>query len=426
MEENFKVYCHENKINGKKYFGITKKVPEKRWRNGKSYMENKYFSNAIFKNGWDGFDHIILFENLSKKMACEIEIYLISKYNTTNQEYGYNLASGGEHPSPTKEIIKRMSIPIVRLSIDGKFIKEYDGAINAKRLDNFDSSAIANCCKGKQLTHKGYLFIYKEDYIEILRFENFNYDKKNINNFIKERECQRREIKQSKKEESSIYRGENKISRLSKRVLKFSLDGKLLGDWSGARIAGRELNINNSLISSCCTGRTDKANNFIFMYYEDYIKMNKEEFKEYINIKGKISGNKIVQLDINGEFIREWDNQREASRFYNITEHPISMCCQGKYKTACGYIWIRYEDYIKISKDEFKNKIDKMKESKKIVQLTKDFNFIKLWDRQVDASKSLKIAQTPISWCCKNKLNSAYGFKWMYYKDYIEKYGNIV
>lgn len=125
-------------------------------------MENKYFSNAIFKNGWDGFDHIVLFENLSKKMACEIEIYLISKYKTTNQEYGYNLASGGEHPSPTKEIILKMSIPIVQLSLDGELINTYSGSKDAERKNNnFNSSAITFCCKGKQSKHKNYLFMYE-------------------------------------------------------------------------------------------------------------------------------------------------------------------------------------------------------------------------------------------------------------------------
>ena len=36
----YSVYIHENKINGKKYTGITGQQPEKRWQNGNHYKDN--------------------------------------------------------------------------------------------------------------------------------------------------------------------------------------------------------------------------------------------------------------------------------------------------------------------------------------------------------------------------------------------------
>lgn len=147
MEENFKVYCHENKIDGKKYFGITKQEPERRWKYGKAYSENKYFTNAINKYGWNNFHHIIIFDNLSKEIACQIEIYLISKYNTINTNNGYNQASGGEYPSPTKETIRKMSIPIVQMDSFGSVKKYWKSACEIYKKTNLDSSAISSCCK---------------------------------------------------------------------------------------------------------------------------------------------------------------------------------------------------------------------------------------------------------------------------------------
>lgn len=95
--ENFTVYMHVNKYNGKRYIGITGDNPIKRWANGKGYRRNKHFNDAIEKYGWGGFDHLILFSNLSKEVACQIEQWLIAEYKTTDKELGYNLTSGGEH-----------------------------------------------------------------------------------------------------------------------------------------------------------------------------------------------------------------------------------------------------------------------------------------------------------------------------------------
>lgn len=94
---NYCVYLHTNKINNKKYIGITCQKPEARWNNGKGYSSRQpIFYNAIKKYGWENFTHEILFENLTKEHALEIEVSLIEKYRTTNSNFGYNNTIGGE------------------------------------------------------------------------------------------------------------------------------------------------------------------------------------------------------------------------------------------------------------------------------------------------------------------------------------------
>lgn len=97
MSYIYTVYQHKNKVNGKNYFGITKQEVEKRWgHEGINYKTSPYFYAAIQKYGWDNFEHIILFTNLTKDEACEKEQELIQRFNTMNRQFGYNSTSGGE------------------------------------------------------------------------------------------------------------------------------------------------------------------------------------------------------------------------------------------------------------------------------------------------------------------------------------------
>ena len=89
------VYVHQNKINGKVYIGITHHDNlNRRWINGKGYFRNKHFSDAITKYGWKNFEHIVLFKDIPKEMACCVERELIRKYKANDKRFGYNITDG--------------------------------------------------------------------------------------------------------------------------------------------------------------------------------------------------------------------------------------------------------------------------------------------------------------------------------------------
>lgn len=107
---NYYVYIHINKINNKKYIGITKQKPGTRWgHNGRNYYNSPVFYNAICKYGWENFDHKIYKEGLSKEEACNIEKELIASLKTQDREFGYNILEGGEAPSIPQETRDKMS-----------------------------------------------------------------------------------------------------------------------------------------------------------------------------------------------------------------------------------------------------------------------------------------------------------------------------
>ena len=46
----------------------------------------------------------------------------------------------------------------------------------------------------------------------------------------------------------------------------------------------------------------------------------------------------VNQYDLQGNFIKTWNSIKQAKENLGISAH-ISDCCEGKRKTAGGYIW---------------------------------------------------------------------------------------
>lgn len=60
--------------------------------------------------------------------------------------------------------------------------------------------------------------------------------------------------------------------------------------------------------------------------------------------KGVPIGEKAIeQYTIDGEFVRRYDSALKAAEAINGNNSGICKCANGKYKTACGYVW-RWED----------------------------------------------------------------------------------
>lgn len=93
--QNFTVYKYTSP-KGKVYIGKTCRTPEKRaGKNGNGY-KGQYFYRAIQKYGLENLICEIIADDLSNEEACDLERFLIWKYNTTNRDRGYNVTFGGD------------------------------------------------------------------------------------------------------------------------------------------------------------------------------------------------------------------------------------------------------------------------------------------------------------------------------------------
>lgn len=198
--KKWKLYIHTNKINGKKYIGITSKEKvEHRWREGRGYQENTYFSSAIEKYGWDNFNHEILINDLTEDEAKIMERFCIVFWKTKNRLYGYNMTDGGDGTRgfyPSRETREKLSIarrkenlseetlkrrsdalrgrqfseehkrkigkgnskPIKMFDRDGNFLKLFNSAHDAEIELGIGHSHISQCCTGKRMTTGGYMW----------------------------------------------------------------------------------------------------------------------------------------------------------------------------------------------------------------------------------------------------------------------------
>jgi predicted GIY-YIG superfamily endonuclease len=164
---NYKVYQHINKINGKMYIGITKQEFERRWENGYGYKDNDYFYNAIKKYGWNNFKHNKLYTGLTKEEAQQKEIELIGKYKSNNRKFGYNISKGGETCSENfKKRIGKDNPKSRRIRVINAKTKELIGIWESQNQASIDleinRKGITKNCLGQSKTYKGYIFEYDD------------------------------------------------------------------------------------------------------------------------------------------------------------------------------------------------------------------------------------------------------------------------
>lgn len=331
-QETWCVYMHTNIINNKKYIGITKKSPKKRWGcKGYGYKKSQpVFWNAIQKYGWDNFEHEILFNNLSQKEAQEKEIELIAKYKTNcrrydSPEYGYNMTDGGEGMNgnfPTAKTREKMSASH-RDRIKNETWEE-------KEKRHLRMCGNTNPFYGKKHTEE---------------------TKGIISSKAKERLKNKQNHPRYNKSPSIESRIKSSFSHKKSPVIQFDMDGNFIAEYSGIIEAHRKTNVNRTSIGDCCHHKVKTAGGFIweFKNVED---MNKKALCKTFHTK------RVVQLNMDGSIIKVFESLKNAEKCTKIYSQNIGACCSGKYKQAGGFKWMYEEDYKEQKGEDYGEKKD--------------------------------------------------------------------
>lgn len=89
--------------------------------------------------------------------------------------------------------------------------------------------------------------------------------------------------------------------------------------------------------------KLSESHKYIFLGENNpnYGKKHTAEAKERMRTSRK--GKHILQYDLDGNFIREWEYMSLARQEYNLDKRSLQKACNGKLKTTGGYIW-RYKE----------------------------------------------------------------------------------
>nr|DAQ99648.1 MAG TPA: intron associated endonuclease [Caudoviricetes sp.] len=376
------VYLHTNKINNKKYVGITSRNPLVRWQNGNGYSSNKHFYNSIKKYGWEnGFTHEVLYTNLSEEKACEIEKELITKYQSYNMKYGYNQDMGGhttgQHSQNTKTKISLIQQKIV-FQYDrytGNFINVFNSTLEAEKHLNIPNSNISSVCTKKVKTTHDFIFRYEKDgYIkgenlslEELKIANSNMSETLVGKYLPDGKTLIKkylkikdaiEVEKISKsrfykilDSGVIYNGyiwkrikntyaekfltlyEKKRNTL-KRILQYSKEGKLIQSYENIKEAQTQTRIKAKYILESINGRHILAGNYIWREVSDGYTPN------IIQIPNdKRTKKEIIQLSLQDEFIQKFESITQAAKCFNISPSAISRCLRGKSSSCHNFHW---------------------------------------------------------------------------------------
>lgn len=418
MENNYSVYYHYNKINGKYYVGITKQEPTVRWNKGYGYIKNKHFFSAIKKYGWDNFEHVVIETGLSVEMAVALEKRLIKECDS--YKHGYNQSLGGESVSGYR--MSEETKQKIREANSGEKSYWYGKKIPRGIVEIVARKHINHPTSSKQINQYNLNGEYINTYPSIAearrKYGNINIERA-IKTCGKTGKYMWRYYTGNTNDIEPYCKYENRKTKPFEPVIQFDLQGCIIGSYFKREDlvdAGYDFN----LVYQSCTLRHNTAQGYIWRFFNE--ERGKKYGNHYMEIewfvknvinKENVSCKKVVQFDINGNFIKEYNSVKQVHDELNVSCNVIVLCCKGKKKTAKDSIWCYADELNSLSKKiAFANKPNK---KCRIRRYTLDGVFIDEFSGIKPAVKQLGFG-TPcvIDACCFGMIDNAFGYIWRY------------
>lgn len=251
---------------------------------------------------------------------------------------------------------------------------------------------------------------------------------------------------------------------LRKEIVQFDLDNNIIDKFDSLHEMNLKTGFDRRHVSKCCKGLKSSitiGKNYYFRFLDDYfpckksnivpdidninktLKILSNESKKFltkrqeINLKIKnslkLKRKSIIQYNLYGKIINEFESLTEASKITGFHIYLISNCCKkkGSYTVGGGKFWrdnnisdnntpytFRYKndvfDYTTYNKNIQIN-------SKKVCKYDLDGSFIETFNSIKEASRSAPCESENINSCCKRKINKKTG-KFIVVKGFTYRY----
>lgn len=124
----------------------------------------------------------------------------------------------------------------------------------------------------------------------------------------------------------------------------------------------------------------------------------------------------VVQLTLDGDFIASFDGILDAEKQTNIHQSEIGKCCQGKVKSAGGFLWV-----YKVLYDEQDDYVYVNQHFIPVVQFDLNGKFISFYKSAAEAERQTFTCSKNILQCCRHELKSANHFLWRFKATYCDE-----
>lgn len=360
MNRNHYVYLITNKVNGMKYIGKRSCLcPIEQDR----YMgSGTLISKALKKYGRDNFSKEILFVGKTEEEAYQCERELIERYDAVKSREFYNIKEGGlgntredalRNLSNLTEEQKRIrsvklsiankgennamygrtgelspvSKPVVMMSAEGEMIKRFSCIREVN--DYFGKprafSFISRVCLNKKGTAYGHLFLFEEDYQNMINnntFKEWLEDKK-----------RRKSANVALLRQKSAESNKKPVYQMIQKTLD------IVGQYDSVREASVSTGILAQSISRNCRHGCNTAGGYSWIFVDEYNTLSKEELVRLYSHKPNIVefdrsyAKKPVYCITTGV---EFESVKDAVKHYGMCRGAkIHEACDGRRKT-CG------------------------------------------------------------------------------------------